>query len=233
MDTNSVKGLMALLVADGSLTRYDAIGGAYAQMTLTAGVTEAEVLKEKAEEVRRFLPTRASIAPYNTAPRDNGKRTRMLRFRVSTRKLMPLYHLLYPFREKVISSDVLSLVGNRGAAWLWADGARPQRDGSCLLVRVGRSEREAFLLAGWLNTLLGVDPELDTGNLLPRLRLSPGDAKTARTLLRPCAPRSRYHLFTENNGHQADTPGLDSLHWQRGVGTQGEGTSPVADAQAA
>lgn len=195
MDTNGVKGLLALLLADGSLTRYRSINGGYVQMVLTAGLLDRDFLEDRANAVRRFIPTKAQVVPYKTAARENGKRTEMLRFRVSSKGIIPIYHLLYPMREKTISSETLSLVGLQGAAWMWAEGVRLQKDGSAYMVRVGRSEHEGFLVAGWLNTLLGIQPELLDNRPLPRLRLSAEDVKRTQDLLRSCAPPSRIHLF--------------------------------------
>ncbi len=91
LDAVDVRGLLSLLLADGSLVSYRTPGGGYIQLTLTAGASESAFLEEKVDEFRLFIPTKAEIVPYKTSPRANGKTTPTLRFRVSTNKLRPVY----------------------------------------------------------------------------------------------------------------------------------------------
>ena len=112
MEAADIKGLLGLLLVDGSLNQYRTPTGGYVQLTLTGGITESAFLEEKVAEFRQFIPTKAQIVPYKTAPRytalpnkqgivDDGPRhTTVLRFRVSTNKLRPVYNLLYPKRRQ-------------------------------------------------------------------------------------------------------------------------------------
>ena len=84
MEATDVRGLLGLLIADGSLVPYRTPSGGYVQLTLTAGLSENAFLEEKVEEFKQFIFTRAKIVPYKTKPRLNGSRTSILRFRVST-----------------------------------------------------------------------------------------------------------------------------------------------------
>ena len=108
MEAADIKGLLGLLLIDGSLNQYRTPRGGYVQLTLTGGVTESAFLDEKVQEFRQFIPTKAEIVPYQTAARylkrknadgeidDRPRHTTVLRFRVSTNKLRPVYNLLYP-----------------------------------------------------------------------------------------------------------------------------------------
>ena len=99
-------------------------------------------------EFRQFIPTKAQIVHYKTAPRytdaqnkqgivDDGPRhTTVLRFRVSTNKLRPIYNLLYPSGNRQITQNVLDLLGASAASWAWAEGARLNQDGSVVLALV-------------------------------------------------------------------------------------------------
>ena len=166
-------------------------------MTLTAGPNESAFLAEKAEEFRRFIPTRAQIVPYKTRPRASGRTSEVLRFRVSTNRLRPIYNMLYPEGERCITQDVLSLLGARAAAWLWAEGARPRGDGSAYLARVGISQEEALLVGDWLAMLTGARGELDLNQVHPRFRFPPKEADKVRQSLVSYAPSTRQHLFQE------------------------------------
>ena len=73
LDAIDVRGLLGLLLADGSLVSYRTPGGGYVQLTLTAGPSESAFLEEKVTEFRQFIPTRAKIVPYKTTPRANGQ----------------------------------------------------------------------------------------------------------------------------------------------------------------
>lgn len=197
MDAVDVRGLLGLLLADGSLVPYRCPGGGYIQLTLTAGATESAFLEEKVAEFRQFLPTKAQIVPYKTLPRANGKTTLVLRFRVSTNKLRPVYNLLYPRRERRITSVVLEMLGARAAAWLWAEGARLRPDGSTELARVGNTEEEAFLVQQWLETLTGAESFITQEQVRPRLDFPATEARKLRAALLDYAPVTRQHLFKE------------------------------------
>lgn len=196
MEAVDVRGLLGLLLADGSLVQYRCPGGGYVQLTLTAGVQESAFLEEKVAEFRVFMPTRAQIVPYKTAVRSTGKSTTVLRFRVSTNRLRTVYNLLYPRGERRITSPVLEMLGGRAAAWLWAEGARPQQDGSVELKRVGGQVGEAALVSDWLETLTGASSQILPDYIKPRLHFAPGHASKIRTVLADYAPPSRIHLFT-------------------------------------
>ena len=120
MEAADIKGLLGLLLVDGSLNQYRTPRGGYVQLTLTGGVTEAGFLAEKVDEFRQFIPTKAEIVPYRTAPRFSKRgdahgvvdaikprTTTVLRFRVSTNKLRPVYNLLYPDGNREITQNVL------------------------------------------------------------------------------------------------------------------------------
>jgi hypothetical protein len=197
METADVRGLLGLLLADGHFTTYRAPAGGYVQLTLTAGANESAFLEEKAEEFKRFCPTRARITPYSTPPRANGLCCHVLRFRVSTNRLRPIYNMLYPQGERCITQMVLDMLGARAAAWLWAEGARPNRDGSARLARVGVTHEEAQAVSRWLSMLTGAQPEFDDSRVRPCLLFAPGEARQIRDALRSYAPASRLHLFSE------------------------------------
>jgi len=231
LDVVDVRGLLGLLLVDGSLVPYRCPGGGYIQMVLTAGTSESAFLEEKVEEFRVFLPTRAQIIPYRTATRSNGKSTPVLRFRVSTNRLRPIYNLLYPGGERVITSTALGLLGARAAAWLWAEGARPQRDGSCELARVGQGLGEATLLRHWLAMLTGAESEVDDRRRRPRLLFSAEQSQKICSALLPYAPRTRQHLFTnDDGGHGVHERGADLLPGGRSAFVAGTAAEAVADA---
>jgi hypothetical protein len=196
LDTADVRGLLGVLLADGSLRAYRSPTGGYIQLTLTAGLQQSAFLEEKTAEVRQFLPNQAAIVPYRTVQRANGKRTTVLRYRVSSARLRPVYNLLYPSAQRCITSQVLELLGARAAAWLWAEGARPAADGSAVATRVGRTPAEAQRVADWLATLCGPRAELIDSHCQPRLHFQPDQAAVVRQALAPYAPTSRHHLFT-------------------------------------
>ena len=163
MEAADIKGLLGLLLVDGSLNQYHTPRGGYAQLVLTGGVTEAGFLAEKVDEFRQFIPTKADIVPYKTAPRFSKRRdkngivdaeqprqTTVLRFRVSTNKLRPVYNLLYPDGSREITQSVLDMLGAGAAAWTWAEGGRNNSDGSAELARCGTSRIEAERISAWL-----------------------------------------------------------------------------------
>lgn len=197
MDAVDVRGLLGVLLADGSLASYRTPAGGYVQLTLTAGPSESAFLEEKVAELRHFLPTKAEIVPYRTTPRDNGKTTPVLRFRVSTGKLFPIYNLLYPRGVRRITSTVLEMLGAHAAAWLWAEGARVQRDGSVELARVGGTTEEALLVQEWLETLTGAASRVDLERVRPRLWFVEEQATKIQDALLGYAPISRRHLFLQ------------------------------------
>lgn len=207
MNAVDVRGLLGLLLADGSLVPYRTPAGGYVQLTLTAGVSESAFLEEKVREFRQFLSTRAEIVPYKSTPRSNGKTTPVLRFRVSTSKLTPIYNLLYPRRSRLITSTVLEMLGAHAAAWLWAEGARPDRDGSVELARVGSMTEEALLVQQWLETLTGASSQVILERTRPRLWFSTEQAAKIRSALVSYAPTSRRHLFS---CHQWDVSSIRS-----------------------
>lgn len=198
MDAADVRGLLGLLLADGSLAPYRTPGGGYVQLTLTAGPSESAFLEDKVADFRHFLPTKAQIVPYSTTPRSNGKTTPVLRFRVSTSKLFPIYNLLYPRGERQITSTVIDMLGAQAAAWLWAEGARPQVDGTTELARVGLSTQEALLVQQWLEMLTGAVSQVDLERIRPRLWFDAEQSRKIKDALESYAPRSRQHLFTSN-----------------------------------
>lgn len=198
MDAVDVRGLLSLLLADGSLAPYRTPGGGYVQLTLTAGPSESAFLEDKVSEFRHFLPTKAQIVPYQTTPRSNGKSTPVLRFRVSTGKLFPIYNLLYPCGNRRVTSTVLDMLGAAAAAWLWAEGARPASNGTTELARVGTSTQEALMVQQWLEMLTGASSQVVLERVKPRLWFDVDQSIKIKDALSAYAPRSRKHLFTCN-----------------------------------
>lgn len=199
MDAVEVRGLLSLLLADGSLAPYRTPAGGYVQLTLTAGPSESAFLEDKVAELRQLLPTRAQIVPYRTTPRDNGKSTPVLRFRVSTSKLYPIYNLLYPRGSRRVTSTVLDMLGAAAASWLWAEGARPGRDGETELARVGSTTQEALLVQRWLEMLTGATSQVVLERVNPRLLFNADQSQKIKVALIDYAPRSRKHLFTDSH----------------------------------
>lgn len=218
MEAADIKGLLGLLLVDGSLSQYRTPQGGYVQLVLTGGISESAFLEEKVAEFRQFIPTKAQIVPYQTKARyttmpnkqgvvDEGPRhTTVLRFRVSTNKLRPIYNLLYPEGERQITQNVLDLLGASAAAWVWAEGAKLNSDGSVTLARVGTTDLESYLISGWFKLLTGSSSteELDNNKARPRLLFSPEAAKQAAAALLPYAPQSRLHKFTFAQGLSHD-----------------------------
>lgn len=198
MDAVDVRGLLSLLLADGSLAPYRTPAGGYVQLTLTAGASESAFLEDKVGELRQFLPTKAQIVPYRTTPRANGKSTPVLRFRVSTGKLYPIYNLLYPRGIRRVTSTVLDMLGASAAAWLWAEGARPSSSGETELTRVGSSTQEALLVQQWLEMLTGATSQVVLERVNPRLWFDTAQSRKIREALAHYAPRSRKHLFSSD-----------------------------------
>ena len=199
MDAADVRGLLGLLLADGSLVPYRSPGGGYIQLTLTAGASESAFLEEKVAEFRQFVPTQAQIVHYKTKPRSNGKSTSVLRFRVSSTKLRPVYNLLYPGGERELSQTALDMLGAKAAAWLWAEGARVYPEGYVDLARVGKTFDEALRVCQWIGILTGAEATLADTHINPRLRFQQREARKIRIALAPYAPASRIHLFKEES----------------------------------
>lgn len=224
MEAADIKGLLGLLLVDGSLNQYHTPRGGYVQLVLTGGVTEAGFLAEKVDEFRQFIPTKADIVPYKTAPRftkrrdKNGivdaerpRQTTVLRFRVSTNKLRPVYNLLYPDGNREITQSVLDMLGAGAAAWTWAEGGRNNSDGSAELARCGTTRIEAERISAWLELLTGAKSTIppfggeDDDYVKPRLAFTPENATKLRTTLFPYAPITRRHVFDERSIHQDGT----------------------------
>jgi len=195
LDVADVRGLLGLLLGDGSLVPYRTPGGGYIQLTLTAGASESCFLEEKVSEFRQFIQTKAKIVPYKTTPRSNGKTTPILRFRVSTNKLRPVYNLLYPLGERQITITTLDLLGAPAAAWLWAEGARPKKDQTNVLTRVGSTNEEALIISKWLNMLTGACSTLDSNFARPRLIFDVDQSLKIKQALNQYSPKSKQHLF--------------------------------------
>tara|TARA_Y100000589_G_scaffold307556_1_gene323356 strand:+ start:335 stop:952 length:618 start_codon:yes stop_codon:yes gene_type:complete len=192
-------------------------------MTLTAGVKSSAFLEDKVNEFRQFFPTKAQIAPYKGSPRDNGKRTTVLRFRVSTNKLRPVYNLLYPAGERTITQPALDLLGAKAAAWCWAEGARINpRTQEAQLTRVGNTWAEASRLQSWLAMLTGATSELKEYRRKPRLFYNGPEAAKIRQSLIEYAPQSRIHLFT------GDIPDVSAIRSARTELLLGSGQHQLA-----
>ncbi|HAX04208.1 MAG TPA: hypothetical protein DCX77_00905 [Acidimicrobiaceae bacterium] len=231
LDATDVRGLLGLLLVDGSLVPYRSPAGGYIQMTLTAGVKSSAFLEDKVNEFRQFFPTRAQITPYKSSPRDNGKRTTVLRFRVSTNKLRPVYNLLYPAGERAITQTALDLLGAKAAAWCWAEGAKyDTTTREAELARVGNTWAEASRLQSWLAMLTGATSELKEYRHKPRLYFTAPEAVKIQQSLIEYAPKSRLHLFT---GDIPDVSAIRSARTELLLGgrqhqSAGEQASPMA-----
>lgn len=229
MDATDVRGLLGLLLGDGSLVPYRTPGGGYIQLTLTAGASESAFLEEKVDEFRTFIKTKAQIVPYRTTPRANGKTTPILRFRVSTNKLRPIYNLLYPIGERQITHTTLDLLGAQAAAWLWAEGVKIRQDQSALLGRVGSTSEETMLIASWLEMLTGAKSKLEDNYVKPRLSFLAEDSVKIQEALQQYAPHTRKHLF---QGDQWNVSAIRSSRTelqfrQRAGQSQGEEETPL------
>lgn len=201
LDTQAVRGLLGVLLADGCLTRRKAPTRSYVIAAMHGSPKEQDFLDEKAAEVRLFVPTLAQVTPYRTRRRDSGNRTTVLRFRFTSGALLPIYNLLYPHGEREITRATLEILGGRAAAWLWAEGARLLDDGSVLLRRVGRWNDEARLISGWLELLTGAPSSIvypaanSSRNGMPRLFFEAGAVRRLQRKLVSYAPQSRRSLF--------------------------------------
>lgn len=207
MDVVDVRGLLSLLLTDGSLVSYRTPGGGYIQLTLTAGINQSAFLDDKVREFKEFLPSKAKITPYKSSPRANGKQTSVLRFRVSTNKLRPVYNLLYPGGERLINQTALDLLGASAAAWCWAQGAHVHPDMSSELSRVGKTYMEGARMQAWISMLTGAQPVLGEHRQHPRLYFSAAETLKVQEALTQYAPPSRIHLF---NGFTPDVCSIRS-----------------------
>jgi hypothetical protein len=200
MDTENVRSLLGLFLADGRLERLRGPVRPQVRGILDGGVGEKDFLQEKVDELLRSLPATSSriqppeIRPYQTSVRDNGRSTTVLRFRVADTRLHLIYNLLYPARQRRITSQVLELVGGRAGAWLWAENAKERKQG-WVLKRVGQTAEEALLVRDWLQLLTGAAGELIQQGVTPRLLFKDPQATLLRGSLLPYAPASRRHLF--------------------------------------
>lgn len=230
MDVTDVRGLLGLLLVDGSLVLYRSPSGGYIQLTITAGIRESAFLEDKVAEFRTFFPTTAQINTYKTPRRANGKQTQVLRFRCSTNKLRPVYNLLYPAGERQITQPVLDLLGAKAAAWCWAESADIGKRGGAKLTRVGNTLAEAMRLHAWLQVLTGAKGEVKLCRKRPQISYTPQEAVKVREALIQYAPPSRIHLFT------GDVPDVSAIRSARtelllGAGdarTQGTEAAPLA-----
>lgn len=198
LDAVDVRGLLGLLMPCGNLVPYRTPTGGFIQLTVTGGRSDEAYLEEKIDEFNRFIPTRAKVVPYRTKPNSKGRSSEVLRFRVSSNRLRPIYNMLYPGGYRQITQTMLDLLGARAAAWLWADTARIDPDGSAQLVRVGQTVEEAQLIARWLFVLTGANCFLDDDHVRPRLALPHREVSKVRNSLLPYAPETRSYLFKEN-----------------------------------
>jgi hypothetical protein len=200
LDTEAARSLVGLFLADGRLCKVPGPTRPQIRAVLEGGVGEIDFLQEKVDELLRALPRKAGksqspeIRPYQTSTRDSGNTTTVLRFRMCDTRLHLIYNLLYPAGRRQITTQALDLLGGRAAAWLWAEGARPGKDG-WTLKRAGDTEAEAALLASWLRLLTGAEADVIKPGARPRLRLDAPQAALAQSALLPYAPVSRRHLF--------------------------------------
>lgn len=197
MEAADVRGLLGVLLSEGSMVHYPTPAGGYVQLTITGGYKASAFLEEKVEEINHFLSTEAQIVPYETRPRENGRTSTVLRFRVSTNRLRPVYNLLYPCGKRQITSTALNMLGGHAAGWVWACGAHNAKDGTSMLSKVGNTEDEAELVSQWLEILTGASSVLDSEMIRPRLFFGKGEAKKIRAALLAYAPRTRRHLFND------------------------------------
>lgn len=194
MQTNEARGLLGVLAASGCLAPRRGPVKTCIRATLIDGAGNRDFFEEKVNEVRSFVDTSAEIRSYQTSERASGKRTTNLRFRFSSPALQLVYNLLYPNGEKEITRPMLDLLGGRGAAWYWAQHARPCR-GGFVLSRVGHFPEEAALLGGWLELLTGGSSELELNGRRPALFFPAQEAAEVQEKLLCYAPQSRRWLF--------------------------------------
>jgi hypothetical protein len=207
LDTDATRGLLGLFLADGHLHRIRTPTRVRIRAVIEGGEGETDFLEEKVAELRHYIPTAAVVRRYSTSQRASGNCTTVWRFRITSTALLSIYNLLYPRGSRQVTPPVLELLGGRAAAWLWAENAKPLPDGGFSLKRVGSSEAEVQLMAGWLRMLTGAKPEppdLARGLHLrqkPRLLFSQQQAACLQTALLPYAPLSRRALFLPWGSH--------------------------------
>tara|TARA_R100000152_G_C6635143_1_gene81508 strand:+ start:73 stop:489 length:417 start_codon:yes stop_codon:yes gene_type:complete len=138
--------------------------------------------------------------------------------------------LLYPIGDKQITQTALDLLGAQAAAWLWAEGAKINKNGSSSLIRVGSTEEEATMVAQWLQMLVGASGKLDEDHVRPRIIFNSEQTKKLQEQLIPYAPKSRLHLFKQESW---DVSSIRSARTELQLGKgehqpQGEKTKTVA-----
>lgn len=221
MEAVDVRGLLGLLLVEGSMTEYSAPKRRYVQLTLTAGLKSSAYLEEKVEEIQYFLSSEANMLPYRHRRNKDGSVSTVIRYRMTTERLRPAYNMLYPGRERRITQPVLDILGGHAAGWTWAAGAKNEPSGSTKVLKVGRTEEEACLVSSWLEMLTGARSTVDFMRTTPHLEFTPGESLKARAALKPYAPRTRQHLFEEeyiddSTVHGARTE-LLSREWDDGL----------------
>lgn len=207
LNAPDIRGLLGVFLADGHLTRSRSArasiknytGGAkgHIKATIHGGMNERAFLEEKAEEIRRIIPTEAKISTHQLQPSHTGHRTTVLRFRFSSPLLEPVYNLFYVEGEREITRPLLDVLGLQAAAWLWAEGFRDGPQGATL-GRVGSLLDEARLISGWLEVLTGASSTIGDSRPArkkPYLIFNQSEAERVKQALLPYAPASRRSVF--------------------------------------
>ena len=226
LDVTDVRGLLGLLLVDGSLVHYRSPSGGYIQMTITAGLSESAYLEEKVKEFKSFsLREHRSCLTAQPSVR-TASRPPCFVFRASTNKLRPVYNLLYPAGERQITQPVLDILGAQAAAWCWAESAVLGKRGGAKLSRVGNTRAEAMRLNAWLELLTGARGEVKDYRKRPRLSFGPKETQKVQSALMQYAPTSRIHLFT------GEVPDVSAIRCSRTELLHGGGDSWVAGTEA-
>ena len=247
-----MQGILGVILVDGSLNLVKTSVRESLQLTLTGGEDELEFLQEKVDEIDRHLPNKAQVfhAEVNktqlSGPDGKPKATQILRYRLCSNKLMPVYNLLYPNHQREITDSALELLGGRAMAWAWAEAAQPmagkkkfkdplkQRVSHWILRRAGRTEKEAVAMQRWIQKLTGAQSTIERTNLKPRLLFQIAHAKELMSTLSPYAPESRIHLFnwysSDDRGVHKD--GIELLHGPGNDRAQRKAKEALAVAQA-
>lgn len=196
MTPDAVRGLVSLFLAAGNLTAYRSPNGERAQAALTGGQRDAAYLAEKVAQFKEHIPSKAEVIPYYPMREKRKGGPQILRFRCTTTRLMPIYHLLYPGRRRYITSAALELCGGRAAALLIAEHGKRTPDG-LRIWSAADSREEIIRIAQWLQTLTGVDCSLHMAGARKNviIQLAPDQAAKACEILVPYAPISRKNLF--------------------------------------
>lgn len=207
LNAPDIRGLLGIFLADGHLTRsrsaraslrnYLGEAKGHIKATIHGGISERDFLEEKAEEIRRVIPTAAKISTHQLQPSRTGHRTTILRFRFSSPLLEPVYNLFYVDGEREITRPLLDVLGLQAAAWLWAEGFRNGSQGPTLR-RVGTMRNEARLISGWLEVLTGAGSTIGDSRPArkkPYLVFTPSEAERVKAALMPYAPSSRKAVF--------------------------------------